>query len=100
MFPIRYKYHECTLTLTLQQEDIGDWYNVDLEITNLWFTCQEEYPDTLRGATGVAGFHGNIFVRVWYESKGNVTDDGVTAREISDGEFERDDEGWELSNEG
>lgn len=87
-FPIRYKYQECTVTLTLQQKDIGDWYSVDAAATSLWFNCQEEYPDTLRGATGVAGYHGRIFVRVWFESEGNVTDDGVTAREISDGGIE------------
>ena len=100
MFPIRYKYHECTLTLTLQQADIGDWYSVDLEVTNLWFTCQEEYPDTLRGATGVAGLHGGIFVRIWFESERNMTNDGVTAREISDGGIGGGTEGGGLSDDG
>ena len=100
MFPIRYKYRECTLTLTLHQKDMGDWYSVDAAATNLWFTCQEDYPGTLRGATGVAGFHGRMFVRIWFESERNVTDDGVTAREISDGGMERDDEVRFWSDEG
>lgn len=99
-FPIRHKYEDCTVTLTLDQEEIGSWYSVDWAATNLWLACQAEYPDTLRGATGVAGFHGRIFVRIWYEKEGDVTDEGLTAREISEGEMKRDDEGEGLSDEG
>ena len=98
-FPIRHKYEECSVTLSLRRQDVGSWTDVDLVATNLWFSCQEEYPNTLRGATGVAGSYGRIFVRIWFEKKGNVTDDGVTARGISEGGLKGDDEGWGLSDE-
>ena len=99
-FPIRNTYEDCTVTLTLQENEMGSWYSVDWAATNLWFACQREYPDTLRGATGVAGFHGRIFVRIWYEKGGNLTDEGLTAREISEDGVERDDEDSVLSDEG
>ena len=99
-FPIRNTYDDCTVTLTLHQKEMGSWYSVDWAATNLWWACQHEYPETLRGATGAAGFHGYIFVRIWYEKVGNVTDEGLTAREINEDGMERDDEGGGLSDQG
>lgn len=99
-FPIRHKYEECSVTLTLPEKEIGSWTGVNLVATNLWFSCQEEYPHTLRGATGNAGYNGRMFIRIWVESEANVTDDRVTAREISEGGMKRDDEGRGLSDEG
>ena len=99
-FPIRYKYQECSVTLTLQKPDLGSWYGVHVAAANFWYACHEKHPDTLQGATGVAGHDGRIFIRIWFERAGNVTDDGVTAREISEGGIERDSEGGGLSYEG
>ena len=99
-FPIRKRYDDCIVTLALHEMEIGSWYSVDRSATNLWFACQREYPETLRGATGAAGFHGYIFVRIWYEKQGNVTDEGLTAREISEEGMERDEESGGLSDQG
>ena len=99
-FPIRNKYEDCTVTLTLHENEIGSWYSVDRAATNLWSACQAEYPETLRGATGTAGFHGRILVRIWYEKEGNGTDEGLSARGISEDEKERDEEVRGFSDEG
>ncbi len=88
-FPMSFEYGGCVVTLTLPKKDVGTWLGVDWAVVHLWMGCQTMYPRTLRGATGVAGFYGNMFVRVWYEGTGNAAESGVTAREIGEDGVER-----------
>ena len=88
-FPVNFAYGGCTVRLTLLDKDNGTWWAVDLTAVYVWTTCKFMYPDTLRGATGFAGYHQRMFVRIWYEGPGNAAEDEVTAREIGGDGVER-----------
>lgn len=86
---MHYEYGGCTVTLTLHEQDTGSWFNVEWMATNVWFGCQEIYPETLRGASTTVGTRGRMFVRIWYEGIGDEAEGGVTARQIGDDGVER-----------
>ena len=99
-FPVQHRYGGCTVTLTLGEQDTGTWENVEWSATNVWLSCQNMYPETLRGASTSAGTHGKMFVRIWYEGSGNGAEDVVAARQIGDDGLERENERSNLSEEG
>ena len=98
-FPKHYRYGGCTVTLSLGDQDTGSWWQVEFMATHVWRTCQNLYPQTLRGASTFAGIDDRMFVRIWYEGIGNVAEAGVTARRIGDDGVEKENELSNMSEE-
>ena len=99
-FPIYHKYGGCVVTLRLFEQDTGTWEDVEWSARNVWLSCQIMYPQTLMGASTLAGSHGKMFVRIWYEGSGSGVEGVVAARRIGDDGVERENELSDLSEEG